>query len=76
MTTHADSAAIVCAIVGLGRNLDMKTTAEGVETAEQFALLRSAGCQLAQGFLFSHPVPISRLTFDLPETVRDDARAA
>jgi diguanylate cyclase (GGDEF)-like protein len=76
MTTHADSAAIVCAIVGLGRNLDMKTTAEGVETAEQFALLRSAGCQLAQGFLFSHPVPISRLTFDLPATVRDDARAA
>jgi EAL domain-containing protein (putative c-di-GMP-specific phosphodiesterase class I) len=76
MTTHADSAAIVCAIAGLGRNLDIMTTAEGVETVEQLALLRSAGCQLAQGFLFSRPVPISRLTFDLSEAVRNGARAA
>ena len=66
MTNHADSAAIVCAIAGLGRRLDIETTAEGVETAEQFALLRSAGCQLAQGYLFSRPVPMSALTFELP----------
>ena len=33
MTTHSDSAAIVCAIAGLGRSLDIETTAEGVETA-------------------------------------------
>jgi diguanylate cyclase (GGDEF)-like protein len=76
MATHADSAAIVCAIAGLGRSLDIKTTAEGVETAEQLTLLRSAGCQLAQGYLFSRPVPISRLTFELSEAVRKGARAA
>jgi diguanylate cyclase (GGDEF)-like protein len=64
MTSHPDSAAIVCAIAGLGRALDIETAAEGVETTEQLALLRSAGCQLAQGFLFSRPVPLSELTFD------------
>jgi diguanylate cyclase (GGDEF)-like protein len=63
MTSHPDSAAIVCAIAGLGRALDIETAAEGVETTEQLALLRGAGCQLAQGFLFSRPVPLSELTF-------------
>ena len=43
MTSHSDSAAIVCAITGLGRALDIETTAEGVETAEQLTFLRSAG---------------------------------
>ncbi len=76
MTSHADSAAIVSAIAGLGRSLDIETTAEGVETAEQLALLRSAGCQLAQGFLFSRPVPASELKFDPPEALRKDAKAA
>jgi len=76
MTTHADSAAIVCAIAGLGRALDIETTAEGVETAEQFRLLRGAGCQLAQGYLFSRPVPVAELSFELPAALRDDAKAA
>jgi predicted signal transduction protein with EAL and GGDEF domain len=70
MTTHTDSAAIVCAIAGLGRALDIETTAEGVETAEQFTFLRSAGCQLAQGYLFSRPVPASELTFERPAALK------
>jgi diguanylate cyclase (GGDEF)-like protein len=64
MTSDPDSAAIVCAIAGLGHALDIETAAEGVETTEQLALVRSAGCQLAQGFLFSRPVPLSELTFE------------
>jgi diguanylate cyclase (GGDEF)-like protein len=64
MANHPDSAAIVCAITALGRTLDIETTAEGVETAEQFSLLRSAGCQFAQGFLFSRPKPVSEVSFD------------
>jgi predicted signal transduction protein with EAL and GGDEF domain len=76
MTTHADSAAIVCAIAGLGQNLDIETTAEGVETEEQFRFLRTAGCQLAQGYLFSRPVPAAKLTFERPESARIGARAA
>jgi len=74
MTNHPDSAAIVCAIAGLGRSLDIETAAEGVETTEQLTLLRSAGCQLAQGFLFSRPVPLSELTF--ARSPRGSAQAA
>jgi diguanylate cyclase (GGDEF)-like protein len=76
MTSHPDSAAIVCAIAGLGRSLDIDTAAEGVETTEQLAFLRSAGCQLAQGFLFSRPVPLSELTFARKDALRGDAQAA
>jgi EAL domain-containing protein (putative c-di-GMP-specific phosphodiesterase class I) len=76
MTTHSDSAAIVCAITGLGRGLDIETTAEGVETAEQLQFLRTAGCQLGQGYLFSRPVPLSALTFELPEALHSGVKAA
>jgi diguanylate cyclase (GGDEF)-like protein len=76
MTSHPDSAAIVCAIAGLGRSLDIDTAAEGVETTEQLAFLRSAGCQLAQGFLFSRPVPLSELTFARKDALRSGAQAA
>jgi diguanylate cyclase (GGDEF)-like protein len=76
MTTHSGSAAIVCAITGLGRGLDIETTAEGVETAEQLQFLRTAGCQLAQGYLFSRPVPLSQLSFERPEALRSEVKAA
>jgi diguanylate cyclase (GGDEF)-like protein len=62
-SNRADCAAIVCAVTGLGRTLQLDTTAEGVETAEQFELLRAAGCTQAQGFLFSRSVPASALDF-------------
>ena len=64
MTMREDSAAIVCAIAGLGRALEMQTTAEGVETVEQLELVRTAGCQLAQGYLFGRPVPLRDLNLE------------
>ncbi|MGD0149179.1 MAG: EAL domain-containing protein [Xanthobacteraceae bacterium] len=73
---HAAAAAIVCAIAGLGRNLGIPTVAEGVETEEQLIAVRAAGCQLAQGYLFSRPVPASELAFDRPIALRHDPRAA
>ncbi len=76
MTRNATSAAIVCAIAGLGRNLGMTTTAEGVETLQQLIFLRAAGCQSAQGYLFSPPVPVASLKFELPEAVRQRLEAA
>jgi diguanylate cyclase len=53
----ADAAAIVHAIVSLGRGLGMKVTAEGVETAEQQLFLRAAGVHAMQGYRFGRPVP-------------------
>jgi diguanylate cyclase (GGDEF)-like protein len=50
------SAAIVHAIVDLAAALDMETTAEGVENADQLAELRGQGCSSIQGYLFSRPV--------------------
>jgi len=52
----ADDVAIVTAIVQMGRSLQLRTVAEGVETAEQMALLRSLDCDLVQGHLVSEPM--------------------
>ncbi|GAA0598523.1 hypothetical protein GCM10009416_40880 [Craurococcus roseus] len=51
------AAAIVCSVVALGRALGLIVTAEGVETAEQVASLRDAGCAQGQGFLLGRPAP-------------------
>jgi diguanylate cyclase (GGDEF)-like protein len=51
----ADAAAIVHAVVSLGRGLGMKVTAEGVETADQHLFLRAAGVHFMQGFRFGAP---------------------
>ncbi|HLH93579.1 MAG TPA: EAL domain-containing protein [Xanthobacteraceae bacterium] len=51
----ADAAAIVHAVVSLGRGLGMKVTAEGVETAEQQLFLRAAGVHMMQGYRFGRP---------------------
>ncbi|MGI4894852.1 MAG: EAL domain-containing protein, partial [Janthinobacterium lividum] len=48
--------AVVRAVLGLGRALDLEVVAEGVETTEQLDLLTSYGADTAQGYLFSHPV--------------------
>jgi diguanylate cyclase len=52
-----EAAAIVHAVVGLGRGLGMKVTAEGVETAEQHLFLRAAGVHSMQGYRFGRPGP-------------------
>jgi diguanylate cyclase (GGDEF)-like protein len=53
---HSEGAALTRAIVQLGRTLRLTTVAEGVETAEQLAELRAAGCELGQGFYLGGPV--------------------
>jgi diguanylate cyclase (GGDEF)-like protein len=52
-----DCIAIVRAVIGIGRDLDISITAEGVETRQQMDLLERAGCDEIQGYLFSRPVP-------------------
>jgi diguanylate cyclase (GGDEF)-like protein len=58
---HSGSKAsmLIAGTVFLANGLDMRIIAEGVETEEQAALLRAAGCHKLQGFLFGHAVPIA-----------------
>ncbi len=58
----ADAAAIVHAIVSLGRGLGMKVTAEGVENAEQHLFLRAAGVHYMQGFRFGKPCSAAEIS--------------
>jgi len=60
-----DAGAIVTAVVTLGHAMGLQVTAEGVETADQEDFLRSAGCNVLQGFLFSKAVPASELAGSL-----------
>ncbi|GJD53352.1 hypothetical protein OPKNFCMD_6127 [Methylobacterium crusticola] len=61
LAVRPDAVAIVRAITSLGASLGMTTTAEGVETPEQLAQLRHAGCTEVQGYLISRPRPAAEL---------------
>jgi len=56
-----DAAAIVHAVVSLGRGLGMKVTAEGVETADQHLFLRAAGVHSMQGYRFGRPMTAAEI---------------
>mgnify|MGYP001256739730 CR=1 FL=1 len=57
----ADDRAIASTIVRMGKSLRLKVLAEGVETAEQLAWLKAQDCDLAQGYLFSRPLPAAEM---------------
>jgi len=58
---NPDASEITRAIIGVGHQLGLRVVAEGVETSEQLRLLRLMGCDSAQGYLFSPPVPLGEL---------------
>jgi diguanylate cyclase (GGDEF)-like protein/PAS domain S-box-containing protein len=62
-TMHEDDGhrAIVRGIVALAHNLGMHVVAEGIEHAQQLALLRSIGCEYGQGYLFARPMAAAEL---------------
>ena len=59
MTMKSKEAAIVRAVISLGRELGFTVLAEGVETEEQFAMLAQLGCDQAQGYLLTPPTSAS-----------------
>ena len=73
LSERADSVAIIRAVSGLGKNLGMATTAEGVETVEQLGHLRLEGCSEVQGHLFSKPTQAPNV-FAVIEKVRNQLR--
>ena len=58
---NPEAAAIVRAVVGLGKSLGIETTAEGVETREQLAYLKIEGCSEIQGYYYSHARPAGQV---------------
>jgi len=62
LTTDADDASIVTAVIGMGKSLHIGVVAEGVETREQLAFLREQSCPEGQGYYFSRPVAAEEFT--------------
>lgn len=57
MASNENDAAIVSAVIGLAKNLQLRVVAEGVEEEEQLAMLAAKQCDVAQGYLYSRPIP-------------------
>lgn len=56
---------LVSAILAMAKSLELKVTAEGVETKRQVALLAELGCDVIQGYYFGRPMPVSNLAHEL-----------
>jgi diguanylate cyclase (GGDEF)-like protein len=69
--TRRDCAAVVSSVLALAHGLGMITTVEGIETREQLKYMREAGVDLAQGYLFGRPVPLSQLDLN-PATLPNE----
>jgi EAL domain-containing protein (putative c-di-GMP-specific phosphodiesterase class I) len=65
-STHVRGGELVRSIIHLGHSLGLELVAEGVETGEQAAWLFGAGCEVAQGFWFARPAPLSTFLADPP----------
>ena len=79
MIRHPESLAIVRAAIGLGVNLGIQTTAEGVENLDQLERLTFEGCNEVQGFLFSAPQPnghVEDMIWQIAQFCNKDAPAA
>jgi predicted signal transduction protein with EAL and GGDEF domain len=70
VTEDPDDRGIVCGVINLAGNLGLRTIAEGVESAGQLAFLREQGCDEAQGYYFSEPLPADRFEALLRDTAR------
>jgi len=62
MTTDADDASIVSAVINMGRSLHMRVVAEGIQTHDQLVFLQERRCPEGQGFYFGPPVPAAQMT--------------
>jgi len=71
-----DDSAIVASTVSMADNLGIRCVAEGIETMDQFRLLRTMECRYGQGYFFSRPQPLEAVTRWLEEHAPDRRSAA
>ena len=71
IATVPDETAIVTAIISMGRSLNLRVIAEGVETRDQLDFLQAHLCDEAQGFYFSKPVPPEQFARLLKSGIRE-----
>jgi EAL domain-containing protein (putative c-di-GMP-specific phosphodiesterase class I) len=64
-SARRDAETVVKTIIGLGRELNMRVTVEGVETAKQASFLERADGDQAQGFYFGRPVPAAEVAVNI-----------
>jgi diguanylate cyclase (GGDEF)-like protein len=76
MTSRADCAAVIAGVLALANSLEIATTAEGVETRQQYRLLKLAGVSSLQGYLIKRPGPASELDFETPFAQEGGVRVA
>jgi diguanylate cyclase len=72
----AQDAAITRAIIAMAQSLKMEVVAEGIETPEQGEFLRANGCDKAQGFYYSKPLPAAQIRELLGRAKREAAEPA
>jgi diguanylate cyclase (GGDEF)-like protein/PAS domain S-box-containing protein len=65
LTKRVECAATISAVLTLAQNLDIPTTAEGVETRDQYQILKIAGVTSLQGYFFQRPCRIEEIDFDV-----------
>ncbi|MDP3520347.1 MAG: EAL domain-containing protein [Hydrogenophaga sp.] len=73
---NASDAAIVRAVIAMGKALNLTIIAEGVETQAQLALLKNEGCDIAQGYLLGRPTPAEEITNRLRPVVESTPRGS
>jgi diguanylate cyclase (GGDEF)-like protein len=71
--SNADNATVTDAIIALAKSLQLKITAEGVETQAQLDYLQKQGCHEGQGFYFARPVPFEQITQMLQQSYQQIA---
>jgi EAL domain-containing protein (putative c-di-GMP-specific phosphodiesterase class I) len=67
--SNDEDTAIVRAVLAFAQALNLGTTAEGIETIDQFMELRALGCQRGQGYYFARPLPAEALSHLLGDTI-------